>query len=153
MTTEQMGLVEKIFFHVIEGDKPFMALFLIIMCFMIYMAMKAMTYVKGISESHKEQMASMNQNMADQRKDHYQQLSEDRMRSNKREDELFSNMSKNTEKLGDIALTLKEVQFNFANLENKVTDNFDFLSSEIENVKTHVTVKTTVTSREVTSHE
>lgn len=142
MTPEQLGTIEKIFIHITEGDKPFMGLFLIIMCFMIYMALKAMNYVKGLSDGHKEELTFMRDNMAEQRKEHYQQLLEDRLRSDRREDGLFANMEKNTEQLSDIATVLKEVQFNFSNLEKQVTENFDFLSTEIENVKTHVTVKT-----------
>lgn len=153
MTPEQIGTFEKIFIHITEGDRPFMGLFLIIMCFMIYMALKAMNYVKGLSDGHKEELTTMTvnhneqltfmrENLAEQRREHYQQLAEDRMRSDRREDGLFANMDKNTEQLTDIASTLKDVQFNLANLEKQVTENFDFLSSEIESVKTKVTIKT-----------
>lgn len=154
MTPEQIGTVEKLFIHITEGDKPFMGLFLIIMCFMIYMALKAMGYVRSLSESHKdeifsinnnhkEQLNFMNDNMVTQRQEAYQLMMEERSRSDRREDTLFINMAKNTEQLAGIATTLKEVQFNFASLESQVTENFDFLSNEIENVKTHVTIKTT----------
>lgn len=154
MTAENLGFVERIFVRLLEGDRPFMGLFIIIMFFMIFIAIKAMGYVRSLSEghkeeitalgqNHKEQLTFMNESFTQQRKEHYEQLTEDRARAEKREDSLFVNMDRNTEQLTDIASTLKEVQFNFANLEKQVTENFDFLSSEIENVKSHVTVKTT----------
>lgn len=164
MTPDQMGMVERIFVRLLEGDRPFMGLFILVMFFMIFLGIKAMGYVKTLSEGHKEELVSlttnhkeqityMNENFAQQRQEHYQQIMEDRSRADRREDSLFINMEKNTEQLTDIAGTLKEVQFNFANLERQVTENFDFLSGEIENVKTHVSIKTTTTVENVKGPE
>lgn len=141
MTPEEYGLLERVFISITEGDKPFMALFAIIMIFVIVMSMKVMGYVRSVSDSHKEQIASMNSNMKEQREDHYKMVAEDRVRSDKRENELFINLEKNTQQLEGIATTLKEVQFNFTSLENKVTQNFDYLEKEIESVKIKVSNK------------
>lgn len=141
MTPEEIGIVERIFVSITEGDKPFMALFLIIMLFVIFMSTKVMGYVRSVSDSHKEQISAMNANMKEQREDHYKMVAEDRVRSDNRERELFVNLEKNTQQLEGIATTLKEVQFNFTSLENKVTQNFEYLEREIENVKETITGK------------
>lgn len=78
------------------------------------------------------------------------QLAEDQVRADRREDDLFQNMAKNTDQLTDIASTLKEAQINIAKIENQVTENFDFLSGEIGNVKTHVAVTTETTNIQTT---
>ncbi|ANE86640.1 MULTISPECIES: hypothetical protein [Bacillus] len=141
MTPDEIGIIEKIFVSITEGDKPFMVLFAIIMLFVIFMSIKVMGYVRSVSDSHKEQITSMNENMKEQREDHYKMIAEDRLRSDNRERELFVNLEKNTQQLKGIATTLKEVQFNFTSLENKVTQNFDYLEKEIESVKIKVSKK------------
>ncbi len=105
------------------------------------MSVKVMGYVRSVSDSHKEQITAMNDNMKEQREDHYKMIAEDRLRSDNRERELFVNLEKNTQQLEGIATTLKEVQFNFTSLENKVTQNFDYLEKEIESVKEKVSKK------------
>ncbi|MGM2632467.1 hypothetical protein [Bacillus cereus group sp. Bce040] len=141
MTPNEIGIVEKILTSITEGDKPFMVLFAIIMLFVIFMSVKVMGYVRSVSDSHKEQITAMNDNMKEQREDHYKMIAEDRLRSDNRERELFVNLEKNTQQLEGIATTLKEVQFNFTSLENKVTQNFDYLEKEIESVKETVSKK------------
>lgn len=141
MTPNEIGIVEKILTSITEGDKPFMVLFAIIMLFVIFMSVKVMGYVRSVSDSHKEQITAMNDNMKEQREDHYKMIAEDRLRSDNRERELFVNLEKNTQQLEGIATTLKEVQFNFTSLENKVTQNFDYLEKEIESVKIKVSKK------------
>ncbi|MES9681729.1 hypothetical protein ABWK22_02190 [Gottfriedia acidiceleris] len=141
MTPDQIGIVEKIINGITEGDKPFMLLFCIIMIFVIFMSVKVMGYVRSVSDSHKDQIAAMNENMKEQREDHYKMVAEDRLRSDNRERELFVNLERNTQQLEGIATTLKEVQFNFTSLENKVTQNFDYLEKEIESVKIKVSNK------------
>ncbi|ARO21363.1 hypothetical protein PDK03_06545 [Bacillus cereus group sp. TH204-1LC] len=141
MTPNEIGIVEKILTSITEGDKPFMVLFAIIMLFVIFMSVKVMGYVRSVSDSHKEQITAMNDNMKEQREDHYKMIAEDRLRSDNRERELFVNLEKNTQQLEGIATTLKEVQFNFTSLENKVTQNFDYLEKEIESVKEKVSKK------------
>ncbi|MED1511805.1 hypothetical protein [Bacillus proteolyticus] len=118
-----------------------MALPCVIMIFVIFMSVKVMGYVRSISDSHKEQVSSLTKNMKEERGIHYKLLVEERKRSDRRERELFINLEKNTEQLEGIATTLKKVQFSYANLENKVMQNFEYLESEIENVKMQVTKK------------
>jgi lipopolysaccharide export LptBFGC system permease protein LptF len=120
MTPEEIGIFERIFVSITEGDKPFMALFAVIMFFVIIMTFKVMGYVRSVSDSHKEQITAMNTNMKEQREDHYKMVAEDRIRSDKRENELFINLEKNTQQLEGIA---------------------DYLEKEIESVKVKVSQK------------
>ncbi|MEK1828897.1 hypothetical protein AAAC51_07050 [Priestia megaterium] len=143
MTPSDVKTYNEVLTGITQGDKPFMALFCIIMVFLIIMSVKVMGYVRSVSDSHKEQMSSMTENMKEQRQEHYKMVAEDRIRSDNREKELFTNLEKNTEQLEGIATTLKEVQFNFTSLENKVTYNFEYLEGEIENLKERVTTKKT----------
>jgi len=141
MTPEDLNSAHKIINGITEGDKPFMTLFCIIMLFVIFMSVKVMGYVRSVSDSHENQMTAMTEHMKEQREDHYRMVAEDRLRSDNRERELFTNLEKNTQQLEGIATTLKEVQFNFTSLETKVTQNFDYLEREIENVKETITKK------------
>ncbi|MFF2342682.1 hypothetical protein [Bacillus mycoides] len=118
-----------------------MALLCVIIIFVIFMSVKVMGYVRSVSDSHKEQVSSLTKNMKEERGIHYKLLVEERKRSDRRERELFINLEKNTEQLEGIATTLKKVQFSYASLENKVMKNFEYLESEIENVKMQVTKK------------
>ncbi|MEH6936054.1 hypothetical protein V7038_28620 [Bacillus sp. JJ783] len=120
-----------------------MALLCVIMIFVIFMSVKVMGYVRSVSNSHKEQVSSLTKNIKEERGIHYKLLVEERKRSDRRERELFINLEKNTEQLEGIATTLKKVQFSYASLENKVMQNFEYLESEIENVKMQVTKKAT----------
>lgn len=141
MTPEDVKSYSDIIHGITTGDSPFMTLFIIIMLFVIFMSVKVMAYVRSVSDSHNVQIQSMNENMREQREDHYKMVAEERIRSDNREKELFANLEKNTQQLEGIATTLKEVQFNFTSLENKVTQNFDYLEKEIENVKEKITKK------------
>ena len=142
MTLDEFGILETLLHNMVEGDSPFMILFCVFLLFTCMAAIRLMAYVKSVSEGHQTQIETMNRNMREQREENYKVAAEERRRSDKREEILFSNMAKNTEQLEGIATTLKEVQFNFTSLENKVTENFHYLSSEIDNVKTQVSVKT-----------
>lgn len=141
MTPADFSTYNDVINGITQGDKPFMTLFCIIMIFVIFMSIKVMGYVRSVSDSHKEQMTAMTENMKEQRIDHYKMVAEDRVRSDNREKELFINLEKNTQQLEGIATTLKEVQFNFTSLENKVTQNFEYLEDEIENLKERVIKK------------
>ncbi|MFE4029309.1 hypothetical protein ACFX4N_24465 [Priestia sp. YIM B13551] len=141
MTPADFSTYNDVINGITQGDKPFMTLFCIIMIFVIFMSIKVMGYVRSVSDSHKEQMTAMTENMKEQRIDHYKMVAEDRIRSDNREKELFINLEKNTQQLEGIATTLKEVQFNFTSLESKVTHNFNYLEGEIENLKERVTQK------------
>lgn len=141
MTPDDVKTYQDFIDNLTHGDKPFMALFCIIMLFVIFMAVKVMGYVRSVSDSHKEQLTSMNKNMKEERDNHFKLLTDERKRSDKRERELFSNLERNTQQLEGIASTLKEVQFNFTSLENKVTQNFEYLENEIESVKMTVNKK------------
>ncbi|MBJ8007944.1 MULTISPECIES: hypothetical protein [Bacillus cereus group] len=118
-----------------------MALLCVIMIFVIFMSVKVMGYVRSVSDSHKVQVSSLTKNIKEERGIHYKLLVEERKRSDRRERELFINLEKNTEQLEGIATTLKKVQFSYASLENKVMQNFEYLESEIKNVKMQVIKK------------
>lgn len=135
MTPEEMSTMQDIVSGLMKGDKPFMALFCLLMMFLIYMATKVMTYVMDVKNSHDSQVKLLTQNIREQRKDYTNMIAEERSRSDKREKELFRNLDKNTEQLQNIADTLKEVQFKITSVEHKVAENYDFLVAEINNMK------------------
>ena len=135
MSTESVSLFQSVLKSLTEGDAPFMTLFFIIMVFVIYMAIKILKYFSTSSDNHNTQLTAMSINMAQQREEHYKMVAEERIRSDIREKELFTNLQKNTEQLEGIATTLKEVQFNFSSLENKVEQNFQYLETEIDSLK------------------
>lgn len=79
---------------------------------------------KYIMELHERQMAELKENMLHERNSSFELMVEQRSSFDKREVELLKILTKNTEQMGDIADTLKDIQRNLSKLEDRVEDNF-----------------------------
>lgn len=140
--TSDIKAIEQAVSNLSQTETPFMILFFLIMIFVIFMSIKVMKYVSGVSDSHNKQITTMTANMKEQREEHFKMVIEERNRSDRRESELFKNLEKNTKQLEGIAGTLEKVQSNYVSLENKLTTNFNYLEYEIETLKEKITEKT-----------
>lgn len=120
---------------VTSSDRPFMVLFVIVLFVGIYIALKILKYFEQANDEHKEQITLMNETHKKERDAAYKSFAKEQLRSHQREEKLFRNLEENTKTLGEVADTLKEIKFDFSNLENKV----EILSDEIVKIKTQVT--------------
>ena len=120
---------------VTKSDRPFMVLFVFVLFFGILISLKILKYFEKASIEHKEQISLMNETHKKERDATYKLFAEEQLRSHQREEKLFQNLEQNTKRLGEVADTLKEIKFDFSNLENKV----EVLSDEIVKIKTQVT--------------
>lgn len=124
------------------SDKPFMLLVVVLIFFLFYMASKFMGHIKQEAENRdkqderqREQTESFNQSLREIREDNIRLFSEERLHAKEREFQLLKHLDKNTEQIGYIAETLKEVQSSFYNLDAKVDNNFRTLKTEINEIK------------------
>jgi hypothetical protein len=77
-----------------------------------------------IFSMHEKQMSEIKENMLHERNNAHELIQEQRISFEKREGELLKHLNKNTEQLGNIADTLKDVQRNLGKLEDRMEDNF-----------------------------
>lgn len=130
---------------VTKSDRPFMVLFVIVLFVAIYLSFRILKYfektsvdyqdqIKNINANHEKAMKVMSNEHKKDRDAAYKNFAIEQQRSHQREQQLFRNLEENTKQIGEIADTLKEIKFDFSNLENKV----EVLSDEIVKIKTQV---------------
>jgi len=79
---------------------------------------------KYIFDIHERQMTELKENMLHERNSSHELMIEQRVSFDQRETALLKHLEKNTDQLGNIADTLKDVQKNLKGLEKDVNDNF-----------------------------
>lgn len=142
MTPEDLGTIQSMIESFSTSDKPFMILVAVLIGFLFFMAIKFMGHIKQEAENRdkqderqRQQTESFNQSLREIREDNIRLFSEERAHAKEREAQLLRHLDKNTEQIGHIAETLKEVQSSFYNLDAKVDNNFRTLTDEINEIK------------------
>lgn len=77
-----------------------------------------------IFSMHEKQLDEVKSNMLYERGNSHKLLLEQRQSFDSRETKLMDHLSKNTDQLGNIAVTLKDIQRNLSKLEDRMEDNF-----------------------------
>lgn len=142
MITDELGVVQSMVDSLSSSEKPFMLLTVTLICFLFFIATKFMSHIKQEAENRdkqderqREQIESFNISLREIREDNIRLFSEERLHAKEREAQLLRHLDKNTEQIGYIAETLKEVQSSFYNLDAKVENNFHTLKTEINEIK------------------
>ena len=138
MTTEQLESTVSL---VTQSDNPFMVLFVFCFVGMICLIIWLARYFGKLNSQNQEILKKNDERMEEQRLSHRKEMAENNRSFELREKNLLKNLQDNTDQLREISNTLKEVQFNFTSLENKVTENFHYLNNEISNVKSQISNK------------
>lgn len=139
MTTEQL---ESTVSMVTKSEDPFMVLFTLSFICGVALIIWMARFFNKLNTQNQETIKQNDKRMEEQRLAHREEMAENNRRSERREKNLLKNLQDNTDQLREISNTLKEVQFNFTSLENKVTENFHYLNNEISNVKSQISSKT-----------
>lgn len=142
MTPVELNTLQSILDSFTASETPFMILVVVLIFFLFFMAIKFMGHIKHEAENRekqnerqREQINSFNQSLKEIREDNAKLFIEERLYTKEREAQLLKHLDKNTEQIGYIAETLKEVQSSFYNLDAKVENNFRTLKNEINEIK------------------
>ena len=125
-----------------QSERPFMVLFILILLVCIFLAFKILIHFQRVNDEHTNQIKVITEGHKHERDITYKMFAKEQLRSHVREEKLFHNLEQNTKQLQqntiqleDIAGTLKEMKFDFSNLESRVGD----LSDEFVVLKAQVT--------------
>lgn len=142
MISDELTVIDSVLNSFSKSESPFMLLVIILIIFLFFLANKFMTHIREESENrdrqserHREQIESFNQSLREIREDNVKLFIEERLYTKEREAQLLKHLDKNTEQIGYIAETLKEVQTSFYTLDAKVENNFRTLKNEINEIK------------------
>ena len=142
MITDDLNAIQTMIESFSTTDRPFMILVVVLIGFLFYMANKFMAHIKIESENRnkqderqQEQAKSFNESLKEIREDNIRLLREERLDTKEREAQLLKHLNQNTEQIGNIAETLKEVQASFYKLDAKVETKFNTLKDEINKIE------------------
>lgn len=117
---------------VVGSDSVFAVLFVFFLFLVVKQVQRALELNREMStqreqyimDMHDKQMSELKENMLHERNSSFEMFAEQRKSFDAREAKLLEHLSKNTDQLGNISETLKDIQRNLSKLEDRVEDNF-----------------------------